>query len=119
MKIDVLYSGQLRYAEACSRQKEFFKNTECRNVFSLLDIVQDSHAKMALRSSYMFDADKDFRYALNYITEQLNPEVTAVYSKYQISEWFQNVYGEIDTYKVYYIQHLYTFIEGLKQTKND
>ena len=119
MKIDVLYSGQLRYAETSVRQKEFFKNVECRNVFSLLDFVQDSHAKLALHSSHMFDSDKDFKYALNYITEQLNPEVTAVYSKYQISDWFNNTYGEIDTYKIYYIQHIYTFLEGLKQTRND
>ncbi len=119
MKVDVLYSGQLRFVEACRRQKNIFISLNHRNVFSFLDYIQDSYSKLSLKSTHMFDSSVDFKTALKHISEHLSPESINIYDRSYMLSWFEKTYNVVDPYQLFYIQHMYTFIEGLKNCTED
>jgi hypothetical protein len=119
MKVDLLYSGQMRFVETCQRQKNIFKSIDHRNVFSFLNYAQDSYSTLSLKSTHMFDSSVDFETALKYISEHLSPDIVNIYDRSYMFSWFQKTYNIVDPYQLFYIQHMYTFIEGLKNCTED
>jgi hypothetical protein len=119
MKVDVLYSGQLRFADACRRQKNIFISLEHKNIFSFLEYIQDSYSALSLKSTHMFDTSADFKTSLKYISEQLSPVSVTTFNRDYMVSWFEKTYNVLDPYQLFYIQHMYTFIEGLKHCTED
>jgi len=121
MSLEILYSGQVRFAEAAKRQAECFKDVNHNNIFSVLDYLQDSHSSLSLKSTHMIEEDKTFEFALDHLKNKLKPTVVDVYNRSHLVEWYKSAYkvSEEDNYKVFYIQHIYSFIQGLKKTKSE
>lgn len=118
MKIDILYSGQIRYVESIERHNEFFSSINADRYLSMLGYIQNTMYDLNEYSSCSFNPNTTIEESRNFLINNTKPIYEKTYTRIEMIESINKI-GRDDLYSIFYLQHLFSFVSGLAHTTGD